>query len=81
MPGQVCVNETTMGIELALGDVGITYCLEERVTEHIRRGELTVVLPDWSPVEPALHLYYLGHRQISQGLREFIDVLKEDYVP
>lgn len=81
VPGQVCVNETTMGIELALADVGITYCLEERVAEHIRRGELTVVLPDWSPVEPALHLYYPGHRQIPQGLREFIDVLKEDYVP
>ncbi|MGL5600422.1 MAG: LysR family transcriptional regulator, partial [Silvania sp.] len=29
--GQVCVNETTMGVELALAGVGIFYCLEDRV--------------------------------------------------
>lgn len=79
VPGQVCVNETTLGIELALNNTGITYCLEDRVAEYVRRGELIVVLPDWSPIEPAFHLYYPGHRQIPQGLREMIDILKEDY--
>lgn len=77
--GQVCVNETTLGIELALRDVGIFYCLEERVAAHLKRGELHVVLPDWSPVEPALHLYYPGHRQIPQGLKELTDVLRSAY--
>ncbi|MCA1179587.1 MULTISPECIES: LysR family transcriptional regulator [unclassified Pantoea] len=78
VPGQTCVNETTMGVELALGDVGITYCLEDRVSDYIKRGELVEVLSDWAPIEPAMHLYYPGHRQIPQGLRELIDMLKDE---
>lgn len=78
--GQVCVNETTMGVELALAGVGIFYCLEDRVSDHLRNGSLRIVLPDWSPVEPAMYLYYPGHRRIPQGLRELIDVLREEIV-
>lgn len=66
-------------IGCALRDVGIFYCLEERVAAHLKRGELHVVLPDWSPVEPALHLYYPGHRQIPQGLNKLTDVLRSAY--
>lgn len=80
VPGQVCVNETTLGVELALKDVGITYCLEERVAEYIKSGELHIVLPDWSPIEPAMHLYYPGHRQVPQGLKELIEVLRSAYL-
>lgn len=76
--GQVCVNETTMGVELALAGVGIFYCLEDRVSEYLRDGSLRIVLSDWSPVEPAMYLYYPGHRRIPQGLRELIDVLREE---
>ncbi|KNC08427.1 LysR family transcriptional regulator [Klebsiella sp. RIT-PI-d] len=79
VPGQVCVNETTLGIELALKDVGITYCLEERVAEYIKKGELSIVLPDWAPIEPAIHLYYPGHRQVPQGLKELIEVFRSAY--
>jgi len=76
--GQVCVNETTIGIELALSDVGIFYCLESRVADYLRDGRLRIVLPDWAPVEPPMYLYYPGHRRIPQGLRELIDVLREE---
>lgn len=78
VPGQICVSETTLAIELALAGTGIAYCLENRVSQHIREGNLRVILPDWSPVEPAMYLYYPGHRRIPQGLRELIDVLREE---
>lgn len=78
VPGQLCVNETTMGIEIAVSGGGITYCLEDRVREHLQRGELQVVLPDWAPVEPAFHIYYPGHRQVPPGLRELIEILRQD---
>lgn len=78
VPGQICVSETTLAIELALAGTGITYCLENRVSQHIRDGRLIIVLPDWAPIEPAMHLYYPGHRRIPQGLRELIDVLREE---
>ncbi|KAF1051933.1 MAG: HTH-type transcriptional regulator PgrR [Stenotrophomonas maltophilia] len=78
VPGQLCVNETTFGIEMALAGRGITYCLEERIRAHLERGELQVVLPDWAPMEPPFQLYYSGRRQMPPGLREFIDVLRSE---
>lgn len=78
VPGQICVSETTLAIELALAGTGIAYCLENRVAEPLRNGTLRVVLPDWSPVEPAMYLYYPGHRRVPQGLRELIALLREE---
>lgn len=77
VPGQVCVGDTITGIDLALGDVGITYCPEKRVEKYIQSGELNVVLADWSPVEPAMYLYYPQNRSHLPGLRELIAVLRE----
>lgn len=76
--GQLCVNETEFGIEMALADRGITYCPEDRIRKHLERGELQIVLPDWSPIEPAFHMYYPGRRQMPPGLRELIDVLRTE---
>ncbi len=78
VPGQLCVNETEFGIQMALSDRGITYCPEERIADYISRGELQVVLPDWAPIEPAFHIYYPGRRQMPPGLRELIDLLRTD---
>lgn len=75
--GQVCVGDTVMGIELALADVGITYCPEKRVEKYLRSGELREVLPQWAPTEPAMYLYYPGFRTAPQGLRELIAVFRE----
>lgn len=77
VPGQVCVGDTITGIDLALGDVGITYCPEKRVEKYIKSGDLRVVLADWSPVEPAMYLYYPRNRNNLPGLRELITVLRE----
>jgi DNA-binding transcriptional LysR family regulator len=76
VPGQLCVNETTFGIEMALADRGIIYCLEERVRSHIHRGELQIVLEDWAPIEPAFYIYYPGRRQMPPGLRELVDLFR-----
>lgn len=78
VPGQLCVNETEFGIEMALADRGITYCPEERIRSHLDAGRLQVVLPDWAPVEPAYYLYYPGRNQMPPGLRELIDVLRTE---
>lgn len=77
VPGQVCVGETTMGIELALAGTGITYCLEKRVEPWLRSGELRVVMAEWAPMEPAMYLYYPGNSTVPPGLRELIEVLRD----
>lgn len=76
--GQLCVNETEFGIEMALADRGITYCLEDRIRGHLDRGELQVVLPDWAPIEPPFHIYYPDRRQMTPGLRELVDMLRTE---
>lgn len=78
VPGQLCVNETEFGIQMALADRGITYCLEERIADELRRGLLQVVLPDWAPIEPPFYIYYPGRRQMPPGLRELIDLLRTE---
>lgn len=78
VPGQLCVNETEFGIQMALADRGITYCPEERIRQYLDAGRLQVVLPDWAPMEPAYYMYYPGRRQMPPGLRELVDVLRAD---
>ncbi|WP_342609623.1 LysR family transcriptional regulator [Vibrio tritonius] len=77
-PSPICVNETRLSLELSLKDVGMTYCLESIAQEYLERGELVVVLPEWSPSAPPMYFYYPGHRQIPQGLKELIATLKEE---
>lgn len=77
VPGRLCVNETTLAIDMALAGRGIAYCLEARVMHWLERGELQRVLPHWAPLEPAFHIYYPGRRQMPAGLREFVEVLRE----
>ncbi|WP_434669106.1 LysR family transcriptional regulator [Klebsiella sp. B345] len=76
--GALCVSETALAIELALSDAGIAYCLEDRVRDYLRDGSLQIVLPEWAPVEQPMYLYYPGHRRVPQGLKELIEVLKEE---
>lgn len=80
VPGQLCVNETELGIEMAMAGRGVTYCLESRIAGHLERGELQILLPDWAPIEPPFHIYYPGRRQMPPGLRELIDVLRTEAV-
>jgi len=77
VPGQICVSETTLALELAVAGTGIAYCLEDRVREPLMNGTLRVVLFDWSPLTPPLMLYYPGNRPIPSGLHELIALLRE----
>lgn len=78
VPGQICVNDTNLVLELALAGVGIGYCLESRSAAFLESGRLREVLPDWAPTEQPMYLYYPGHRSIPQGLKEFIEIIRDD---
>lgn len=78
VPGQICVNDTNLVLELALAGVGIGYCLESRAAAFLESGRLREVLPDWAPTEQPMYLYYPGHRSIPQGLKEFIEIIRDN---
>jgi DNA-binding transcriptional LysR family regulator len=75
--GPVCVNDPNAIIEAARRGVGLAYCLEPRVKDEVDRGDLEIVLPEWSSEGPALCMYYPSRRQPPPGLRQLIDAIRK----
>lgn len=43
-----------MIIKAALAGLGLAYCLEMQIDEHLRTGELQCVMPHWSHLSAPL---------------------------
>lgn len=72
----VIVNETILSLEIAETGGAICYTLEERVRPQIADGRLVHVLPDWSSMGPAFHLYYPSRRQLPEALRALLRTMQ-----
>ena len=59
----------------ALEGIGLAYCMETEVAEHLATGRLIAVLEDWCPTIPGFFLYYPSRRQVPAGLRALIELL------
>jgi DNA-binding transcriptional LysR family regulator len=77
VPGHVTLDDSEAAIRLAVSGGGLFYCLEHRVENELRTGQLEVVLGDWAVVGPGFYAYYASHRRVPAALRAFIDYLKE----
>jgi len=75
------LNETILSIELAETGGGISYCLENRVARQLAEGSLRRVLPDWSSLGPAFHLYYPSRRQLPEALRALLRMIQAESAP
>ncbi|WP_296246415.1 LysR substrate-binding domain-containing protein [uncultured Stenotrophomonas sp.] len=75
------LNETILSIELAETGGGISYCLEHRVARQLAEGTLRRVLPEWSSLGPAFHLYYPSRRQLPEALRALLRMIQAANVP
>ena len=73
----VIVNETVLSLELAETGGAICYTLEERVVSQLADGRLVRVLPEWSSMGPAFHLYYPSRRQLPEALRALLRVMQQ----
>jgi DNA-binding transcriptional LysR family regulator len=76
--GPLCSNETEHSVDAAIRGVGFAYCLERRVHAEVGAGALEVVLPDWSSVGAPFTIYYPSRRQLPPGLRQLIDIIREN---
>ncbi|WP_421567027.1 LysR family transcriptional regulator [Stenotrophomonas sp. PD6] len=74
------LNETNLSIELAETGGGIAYCLESRVSKQLADGSLREVLPAWSSMGPAFHLYYPSRRQLPEALRALLRMIQSEGV-
>lgn len=80
--GPLTTNHSDIGVAAALQGLGIAYAFDrERVDEHLSRGQLVQVLPDWSITRPGLFLYHPSRRHVPAALRAFIDCLLDKDQP
>lgn len=76
--GPISANETEHAVDAALRGIGFAYCLERRVRQEIEAGALEIVLPDWASEGPPFTMYYPSRRQVPPGLRQLVDIIRED---
>jgi DNA-binding transcriptional LysR family regulator len=74
--GPLIVNDWDLGLQAALGGVGITYVFEHDVRSLLKAKKLQRVLTDWSPRFPGLYLYYSSRRQTPAPLKAFVEFMK-----
>ncbi|QXI30988.1 LysR family transcriptional regulator [Pseudomonas vanderleydeniana] len=81
VPGMLSAADSQSVIDAALAGVGIAYCLEWRVRDEVRDGRLQEVLPQWSCLGAPLCMYYSSQRQSQPGLRQLMEMIRQQNLP
>ncbi|NIF42099.1 LysR family transcriptional regulator [Burkholderia sp. Tr-862] len=74
--GRITCNTQPHLVQAALDGFGIAFVTEDIVLDHVRSGQLRIVMPDWCPVFPGYHAYYPSRRQASRAFSIVIDALR-----
>lgn len=77
MNARLISGEFTLLLEAARRGMGVTLLPEFVCAPAITRGELEVVLPDWSAPEGTMHFVYPSRRGMLPGVRALVDFLAE----
>ncbi|MDR5011313.1 MULTISPECIES: LysR family transcriptional regulator [Agrobacterium] len=75
--GPITLDEAGLVRTSVLEGTGLGYTMEEEVLSEIKAGRLVRVLEDWTPPYPGLCLYYPGRRNLSAGVKAFLDLARE----
>jgi len=78
-PLRLSSDNTQMLLAATLEGAGITYGPSFVFGEHLARGDLIVLLPDFRTVSLAIHAVYPSARHVSLKLRRFIDHLATSF--
>ncbi len=74
--GPISLDEASLVRTAVLEGTGIGYTMEQEILSDIEAGRLVRVLEDWTPPYPGLCLYYPGRRNLSAGVRAFLDLAR-----
>ncbi|WP_165422459.1 MULTISPECIES: LysR family transcriptional regulator [Rhizobium] len=75
--GPIALDEASLTRTAVLENAGVGYLFEQDILSDIEAGRLARVLEDWTPPYPGLCLYYPGRRNLSAGVRAFLDLARE----
>jgi DNA-binding transcriptional LysR family regulator len=74
--GQLTFNSVTPVLEAALDGFGIAYLSQDQVQPYLDKGELVMVLSEWSPPFSGYHLYYPNRRQPTPAFAVLVEALR-----
>ncbi|NEI90600.1 LysR family transcriptional regulator [Rhizobium leguminosarum] len=75
--GPIALDEASLTRTAVLENAGVGYLFEQDILSDIEAGRVARVLEDWTPPYPGLCLYYPGRRNLSAGVRAFLDLARE----
>jgi DNA-binding transcriptional LysR family regulator len=75
--GPITLDEASLTRTAILEGTGVGYIFEQDILPDIQAGRVVRVLQDWTPPYPGLCLYYPGRRNLSAGIRAFLDLARE----
>jgi DNA-binding transcriptional LysR family regulator len=64
-------------LDAALEGAGVAFVFEAQANDPVADGRLVRVLEAWCPATTGFHLYYPSRRNLSFGMRTFLDFLRE----
>jgi len=76
--GRLSLNEPRLMVQAALDGIGIAYAFTQDVRDHIAEGRLIASVGDWLQDFDGMCLYYPSRRNLSAGMRAFVDLVKRD---
>ncbi len=74
--GQVVFNGSYQILNAALTGNGLAFMPEDLAASHLEAGRLNLVMEDWLPTVPGLHVYYASRRQPSRGVELIVESLR-----
>ncbi len=77
VPGPIILDDGATAMKLALRGAGLVYMNEWDVCDHVSTGALKTTLNDWSPRGEGYFIYYSSRRQVPNGVRLLIDLIRE----
>ncbi|WP_349793257.1 LysR family transcriptional regulator [Xanthomonas sp. WHRI 7064] len=77
VPGTMTIDDTRLALALLTGGAGLVYAPEPVLAPLLAAGTARLVLEDWASPGPGFHLYYSSRRQLPNGLRLLLDLVRE----
>lgn len=75
--GRFACNDGPTMVHAAVAGLGLVYMQEQVLQPHIARGELEIVLEEYSVLEAGFFLYFPRRAGLQPKLRAFIDVARQ----
>ncbi|MFZ6718916.1 LysR family transcriptional regulator [Undibacterium sp. Ji49W] len=72
-------NDATVLLQAALADGGITLLPTYLMADHLSKGQLQVILPEWTAPVMTIYALFPSRRHLSPAVRALLDFLVEEF--